>query len=132
MPPRNQVRRPAISALAAAWLAGSSLVTVGCADQTETSNVYCVDWQGNIIDEDLCDGSGYYGGYPVYYWVTTSSHPVGYVVPRSQRTGASYFRSDNQTARTNAGLSPRGRAGSTVSHSGGFGNGSSDGHSGGG
>jgi len=126
VPPRNQVRRPAISALAAAWLAGSSLVTVGCADQTETSNVYCVDDQGTIIDPELCDGSGYYGGYPVYYWVTTSSHPVGYAVPRNQRHGSSYFRSNNRAARTNAGLSPRGRAGSTVSHSGGFGNGTGD------
>lgn len=139
MPPRNKGRKfqPVVSGFAAAWLAGvPAFLTVGCADEQETqdaSYVYCVDQDGNILDPNLCDDNGYYNGYPVYYWITTSSHSVGYHVPASQRRGTSYVRVSDPAARARAGVPRTGRiGGTTVSHSGGFGHGSGGSHSGGG
>ncbi len=138
MPPRIKGRRfqPVISGFAAAWLVGApAFLTAGCANgqetqdetQEEASYIYCVDESGNILDPALCDDSGYYNGFPVYYWITTSSHPVGYHVPASQRRGASYVRVNDPAARARAGVPRTGRiGGTTVSHSGGFGNGSGD------
>ena len=133
MAARNRRLRPAVGWMTAAWLAGAPVVTVGCADQEPDQYVYCVDQYGNIIDEDACDDDGYYNGYPVYYWVTTSSHPIGYHVPASQRHGRNYVSPHDPAARARAGVPRTGRiGGTTISHSGGFGHGSGGSHSGGG
>ncbi|HJP96093.1 MAG TPA: hypothetical protein VJ843_01845 [Candidatus Saccharimonadales bacterium] len=98
-------------------------------DDTTTQNVYCVDNDGNIIDPDNCsdDNGYYYGGYPTYLWVTSVHHSVGYHVPANQRRGGSYFQANNTTARQHAGLTPSGRAPTTVKRSGGFGKSGSSG-----
>lgn len=120
----REVLKALATATALITVGGPALTGCGLDDDSDQAqNVYCVDSTGQIIDPDYCDDDHgyYYGGQPTFLWITSSHHGYGYHVPRNARGHGTYFRSNNTTARHNAGLPTAGRAPTTVRRPGGFG-----------
>lgn len=105
----------------------------GCAtDEDEQEQVaYCVDEDGEIVDDDLCDddrvGGGGAGLFFLYVGAFGRNLPVGTVLPG----GGTRIDPRDTAARRNAGLPATGKVSSGTRVSGGIGSGSGGGSSGG-
>jgi hypothetical protein len=111
------LRLPGLTALSAAFMAAG---LAGCSGSgTTTYYPNCVDQYGRVVSDAYCQNNpnGLF-----WYWMATQRYGSGYYVPVSARTGASWFRTNDPTARVNAGLPRTGSVGSSkvTSSSGGF------------
>lgn len=106
-------------AAAAALFLGSAPLLAACGSSDSSDHVNCVDKTTNkVVDKSECDHAT--GSSPLFwYWLTSSSHPVGYSVPPGQRS--SYVNPGDPAARAKVGLSKTGTVNDTVPHAGGFG-----------
>jgi hypothetical protein len=115
----NRVR----SALTTTVLATAATgFAAGCAVDTEEQTAYCVDEDGEIVDEEYCDddyrgpGAGFFF---LYLGGFRSGLPVGTVLP----SGGTRIDPRDSAARQRAGLPGSGRVSSGTRVSGGIGSG---------
>ncbi|MGY2127338.1 hypothetical protein [Blastococcus sp. SYSU DS0617] len=96
----------------------------GCApggEDDEEQVAYCTDENGQIVDEDLCDGGGGFGGgglFFLYLGGFRSGLPVGTVLP----PGGTRINPGDSVARQRAGLPATGKVSAGQRVSGGIGN----------
>ncbi len=113
------------SAAAAFLLAGSAAPFLGACSSPD-DYVYCVDHNGQVIDDRYCDNNANYGGYPTFLWASPHHYSTGYIVLPADRSGPKFF-ANTPAARSRVGLPPTGRVSGTRI-SGGIGHGDSSGH----
>jgi hypothetical protein len=116
----NRVRAALTTTVLATAASG---FTAGCAaDTEEDQRAYCVDEDGEIVDEDLCaddyDGPGA-GLFFLYYGAFRGGLPVGTVLP----SGGTRIDPRDTTARQRAGLPRTGTVSQGTRVAGGIGSG---------
>jgi len=114
---RSVLTTVVLATAATGWLTGC-----GMEDEPE-EEVYCVDEDQNVVDDDMCD-SDYNGSGSFFFLMGNfggSGYRVGEKIP-----GSSHKRIDarSSSARSKAGLSPTGKVSSGTRVSGGIGSGS--------
>jgi len=106
-------------------------------DENGAHEVYCVDEQDAVVDDDQCEeaerNGGYVGGFPFFFLVGGfggNRYSVGQTIPRQYTGAATRVNPSDSTARRTAGLPNSGRVTSGSRISGGIGSGSGGGSSG--
>ena len=112
-----------------------------CGTGGETDNdaqeVYCVDEQDQVVDDDQCEeaerNGGFVGGVPFFFLLGGfggNRYGVGQTIPRQYTGAATRVNPSDRTARRAAGLAAAGKVASGTRISGGIGKGSGGGSSG--
>lgn len=106
--------------------AAAGLALAGCGEE-DNRDVYCVDGDNNVVDEDLCDDAGnVHGGGSYFFFVGNlggHSYSPGQRIPQSYISTGQRVSPTNPTARANAGLPKTGKVSSGTRVSGGIGTG---------
>jgi len=102
----------------------------GGGNETEAREVYCVDEQDNVVDEDQCEeaerNGGYIGGLPFFFLLGSfggNRYSVGQRIPQQYTGSATRVNPSDTTARSRNGLPGTGRVTSGTRVSGGIGSG---------
>lgn len=105
--------------------AAAGLALAGCGE--EDRDVYCVDGDNNVVDEDLCDDAGnVHGGGSYFFFVGNlggNSYSPGQRIPQSYVSQGQRVSPGDSKARANAGLPKAGKVSSGTRISGGIGTG---------
>ncbi len=123
-----------LSGAAMGWLTACG---TGGENDDEAREVYCVDEQDQVVDDDECEeaerNGGFVGGLPFFFLIGGfggNRYSVGQTIPRQYTTAANRVNPSDSTARRSAGLPTRGKVASGTRISGGIGKGSVGGSSG--
>jgi hypothetical protein len=122
-----------LSGAAMGWL-------TACGDggnDNEAREVYCVDEQDQVVDDDQCEeaerNGGFVGGVPFFFLLGGfggNRYSVGQRIPSQYTGAATRVNPSDSTARRAAGLAAAGKVASGTRVSGGIGKGSFGGSSG--
>ena len=110
----------------------------GGGDDNEAREVYCVDEQDNVVDEDQCEeaernGGIGLGGLPFFFLLGSfggNRYSVGQRIPQQYTTAGTRVNPSDTAARSRNGLPSTGKVTSGTRVSGGIGSGSAGGSSG--
>ncbi|GAB4080925.1 hypothetical protein GCU67_05090 [Modestobacter muralis] len=110
----------------------------GGEDDNEAREVYCVDEQDNVVDEDQCEeaernGGVGLGGLPFFFLLGSfggNRYSVGQRIPQQYTTAGTRVNPSDTAARSRSGLPSSGKVTSGTRVSGGIGSGSAGGSSG--
>ena len=105
-------------------------------DENEAREVYCVDEQDQVVDDDQCEEAerhgGFVGGLPFFFLVGGfggNRYSVGQRIPSQYTGAATRVNPSDSSARRNSGLASSGRVASGTRITGGIGSGGGGGGS---
>lgn len=105
-------------------------------DENEAREVYCVDEQDQVVDDDQCEEAerhgGFVGGLPFFFLVGGfggNRYSVGQRIPSTYTGAATRVNPSDSTARRNSGMPSSGRVSSGTRITGGIGSGGGGGGS---
>ncbi|WP_138734338.1 hypothetical protein [Modestobacter excelsi] len=123
-----------LSGAAMGWLTACG---TGGNDDNEAREVYCVDEQDRVVDDDQCEEAerhgGFVGGLPFFFLLGGfggNRYGVGQTIPRQYTGAATRVNPSDSSARSRAGMPSTGKVASGTRISGGIGKGSVGGSSG--
>ncbi len=100
-------------------------------DENEAREVYCVDEQDRVVDDDQCEEAerhgGFVGGLPFFFLLGGfggNRYSVGQTIPRQYTGAATRVNPSDSSARSRAGMPSTGKVASGTRISGGIGKGS--------
>ena len=124
-----------LTGAAMGWLTACG---TGGEDENEAREVYCVDEQDQVVDDDQCEeaerNGGFVGGVPFFFLLGGfggNRYSVGQTIPQRYTGAATRVNPSDSSARSRAGLSSSGRVSSGTRVSGGIGSGAGGGSNGG-
>ena len=107
-------------------------------DDNEAREVYCVDEQDQVVDDEQCEeaerNGGYVGGVPFFFLLGGfggNRYSVGQTIPQQYTGAATRVNPSDSSARSRNGLPSSGRVSSGTRVSGGIGSGAGGGVNGG-
>ena len=107
-------------------------------DESEAREVYCVDEQDRVVDDEQCEeaerNGGFVGGVPFFFLLGGfggNRYSVGQTIPRQYTGAATRVNPSDTSARSRSGLPSSGKVASGSRISGGIGSGSGRGSTGG-
>jgi len=107
-------------------------------DESEAREVYCVDEQDRVVDDEQCEeaerNGGFVGGVPFFFLLGGfggNRYSVGQTIPRQYTGAATRVNPSDTSARSRSGLPSSGKVASGSRISGGIGSGSVGGSTGG-
>jgi hypothetical protein len=117
-----------LSGAAMGWLTACG---AGGDDDNEAREVYCVDEQDQVVDDDQCEEAerhgGFVGGLPFFFLLGGfggNRYSVGQTIPRQYTGAATRVNPSDSSARSRAGMPSTGKVASGTRISGGIGKGS--------
>jgi hypothetical protein len=117
-----------LSGAAMGWLTACG---TGGEDDNEAREVYCVDEQDQVVDDDQCEEAerhgGFVGGLPFFFLLGGfggNRYGVGQTIPRQYTGAATRVNPSDSSARSRAGMPSTGKVASGTRISGGIGKGS--------
>ena len=123
-----------LSGAAMGWLTACG---TGAENDDEAREVYCVDEQDRVVDDDQCEEAerhgGFVGGLPFFFLLGGfggNRYSVGQTIPRQYTGAATRVNPSDSSARSRAGMPSTGKVASGTRISGGIGKGSVGGSSG--
>ena len=123
-----------LSGAAMGWLTACG---AGGDNENEAREVYCVDEQDQVVDDDQCEEAerhgGFVGGLPFFFLLGGfggNRYSVGQTIPRQYTGAATRLNPSDSSARSRAGMPSTGKVASGTRISGGIGKGSVGGSSG--
>ena len=123
-----------LSGAAMGWLTACG---AGGENENEAREVYCVDEQDQVVDDDQCEEAerhgGFVGGLPFFFLLGGfggNRYSVGQTIPRQYTGAATRVNPSDSSARSRAGMPSTGKVASGTRISGGIGKGSVGGSSG--
>ena len=123
-----------LTGAAMGWLTACG---TGGDDENEAREVYCVDEQDKVVDDDQCEEAerhgGFVGGLPFFFLLGGfggNRYSVGQTIPRQYTGAATRVNPSDTSARSRAGMPSTGKVASGTRISGGIGKGSVGGSSG--
>ena len=123
-----------LSGAAMGWLTACG---TGGEDDNEAREVYCVDEQDQVVDDDQCEEAerhgGFVGGLPFFFLLGGfggNRFSPGQTIPRQYTGAATRLNPSDSSARSRAGMPSTGKVASGTRISGGIGKGSVGGSSG--
>ena len=124
-----------LTGAAMGWLTACG---TGGEDENEAREVYCVDEQDQVVDDDQCEeaerNGGFVGGVPFFFLLGGfggNRYSVGQTIPQQYTGSATRVNPSDTSARSRAGLPGSGRVSSGTRVSGGIGSGAGGGSNGG-
>ena len=106
-------------------------------NENEAREVYCVDEQDQVVDDEQCEeaerNGGFVGGVPFFFLLGGfggNRYSVGQTIPRQYTGAATRVNPSDTSARSRSGLPSSGKVSSGTRISGGIGSGSVGGSSG--
>ena len=128
---RAAVGTVTLTGAAMGFLAACGAGDAGSNDEdAEAREVYCVDEQDQVVDEDQCEeaerNGGFIGGVPYFFLLGGfggNRYAVGQTIPQQYTGAATRVNPADTTARSRAGLPGSGRVTSGTRISGGIGTG---------
>ena len=124
-----------LSGAAMGWLTACG---AGGENENEAREVYCVDEQDQVVDDEQCEeaerNGGFVGGLPFFFLIGGfggNRYSVGQTIPRQYTTAANRVNPSDTSARSRSGLPSSGKVASGSRISGGIGSGSVGGSTGG-
>jgi hypothetical protein len=133
---RSNRAKAAISTVSLTGAAMGFLTACGTGNDNQAREVYCVDEQDKVVDDDQCEEAerhgGFVGGLPFFFLVGGfggNRYSVGQSIPRQYTSAASRVNPSSSTARRSAGLPNTGKVASGSRISGGIGSGGGGGGS---
>jgi hypothetical protein len=122
-----------LSGAAMGWLTACG---TGGGNDNEAREVYCVDEQDKVVDENQCEeaerNGGFIGGVPFFFLLGGfggNRYSVGQTIPRQYTGSATRVNPSDTSARRSAGLPSNGKVTSGSRISGGIGSGGGGGGS---
>ena len=117
-----------LTGAAMGWLTACG---TGGDDENEAREVYCVDEQDRVVDDDQCEEAerhgGFVGGLPFFFLLGGfggNRYSVGQTIPRQYTGAATRVNPSDSSARSRAGMPSTGKVASGTRISGGIGKGS--------
>ncbi len=117
-----------LTGAAMGWLTACG---TGGDDENEAREVYCVDEQDRVVDDDQCEEAerhgGFVGGLPFFFLLGGfggNRYSVGQTIPRQYTGAATRVNPSDRSARSRAGMPSTGKVASGTRISGGIGKGS--------
>ena len=124
-----------LSGAAMGWLTACG---TGADDENDAREVYCVDEQDQVVDDEQCEeaerNGGFVGGVPFFFLLGGfggNRYSVGQTIPQQYTGAATRVNPSDTSARSRAGLPSSGRVSSGTRVSGGIGSGAGGGTNGG-